>query len=391
MGTSADRFDNKGREKVQCHICLKWYHRLDVHLTTHEMKVADYQVKYPGAPTISESARKKAATAQGSRSKGAAKAKKAAANKGSTVDDGLYKFGVARLKERTDLTEHDRKFIPVHDENWIPGDTEQKQLEELAMAMEDDDNCLIVGPHGIGKSTLVLELAAICGQPVQRVGMDGDVRRADFVGEKNVVVDKDSGQTITEWRDGVLVNAAIHGHWLMIDEIDAMPPHIAFVMHGVLEGNRHLVLMGDDARKVKFHPDFRIIATANTLGRGDDSGMYAGTNVMNEAFLDRWGVTIKADYPDESTEANILTARTGVDGATARKMVSIAKKVREACANEQCFVTISTRRLIDWAQKTVRLNDARRAAALTVINKMGEDDAKFVDSVIQRYFGGEVS
>lgn len=314
-------------------------------------------------------------------------------------DDELFKFGAARLKMRSGLDAHDEQFVPPHDEGWIPGTIEQRQLEELALAMEDDDNCLVVGPHGIGKTTLALELAAIIGQPVRRVGMDGDVRRADFVGEKGVVVveipstekgGEPTHQTITRWSDGVLVEAAERGHWLLIDEIDAMPAHIAFLVHGVLEGNRHLVLMGDNGRKVKFHPQFRIIATANTLGRGDDSGMYAGTNVMNEAFLDRFGVTISATYPDEATEINILTSRTGIGRADAQKMVKTAAKVRESFANETCFCSISPRRLIDWAGKTVRLNDARRAAKLTIVNKMGADDAKFVDSIIQRYFGGAV-
>lgn len=391
MGSPKDRYDDAGREKVQCRECNAWYHRLDVHLSSkHSMTVEEYRAKHDGAPTISEAARKKAAAGQGARFKGESKrieATEVVAND----DDDLFKFGAARLKQRTDLSEYDKQFVPVHDEKWIPGDTEQRQLEELALAMEDDDNCLIVGPHGIGKSTMALELAAICNQPIRRVGMDGDVRRADFVGEKTVKVDEESGQSITEWVDGILVDAAEKGHWLMIDEIDAMPPHIAFLMHGVLEGNRHLALMGDEGRRVNFHPNFRIVATANTLGHGDDSGMYAGTNVMNEAFLDRWGVTISADYPVEATEVNILVSRTGIDRDTAKKMVKVAQKIREAVTNEQCFASVSPRRLIDWATKTVRLNDPRRAAKLTVVNKMGADDAKFVDNIIQRYFGGEVA
>lgn len=386
MGSPNDRYDGNGNEKVQCRVCKKWFHRLDVHVgSKHGMNTDQYREKHPGAPTISEAARQKAVKAQGGKFKDAKKAPV------TGNDDGLLKFGAARLKVRDDLTEYDKQFLPVHDEKWIPGESEQRMLEELALAMEDDDNCLICGPHGIGKSTLAKELAAICNQPLRRVGMDGDVRRADFIGEKNVVVDEKSGQTITSWVDGILPDAAERGHWLLIDEIDAMPAHIAFLMHGVLECNRHLVLMGDNGRRIKFHPNFRIIATANTLGNGDDSGQYAGTNVMNQAFLDRWGVTIEAGYPAEQDEVKILTERTGIDCERARKMVKVAQKVREAFANEQCFVSLSPRRLIDWAAKTVRLNDARRAAKITIVNKMTKDDAQFVDGIVQRYFGGEVS
>ena len=398
MGSSSERHDDQGREKVQCRLCRQWYHRLDVHLNSrHGKSVAEYVKEFSGAPTISEAARQKAARqkaaeSQGARFKGTpARPAAMSATPAEGNDDELFKFGVARLKMRADLSDYDKQFVPVHDEKWIPGAVEQRQLEELALAMEDDNNCLIVGPHGIGKSTLVIELAAICNQSLRRVGMDGDVRRADYIGEKNVVVDKASGQAITSWVDGVLPDAAEHGHWLLIDEVDAMPAHIAFVMHGVLEKKRHLALLGDRGRPVQFHKNFRIIATANTLGRGDDSGMYAGTNVMNEAFLDRFGVTIRAEYPAEDTEVNILVLRTGVGREVAKKMVKVAHKIREAFAAEQCFVSVSPRRLIDWAEKTVRLNDVRRAAKLTVVSKMGTDDSKFVDNVIQRYFGGEVA
>lgn len=386
MGSSKERHDGEGREKVQCRICKDWYHRLDVHVSTaHKLNVGEYLEKYPGAPTISEAARAKAAQAQGGKFKGA----KATKDK-AVVDDDSFKFGVARLKMRTGLTEYDRAFIPKHDEDWIPGEVEQRQLEELALGVEDGDNVLIIGPHGIGKSTLALELAAICDQPVRRVHMDGDIRRADFVGEKNVVVDKDSGQAITRWLDGVLPDAAERGHWLLIEEIDAMPAHIGFILHGVLERHRHLAIMGDRGREVKFHPHFRIIATGNTLGHGDDSGMYAGTNVLNEAFLDRWGTTIRGSYPAAATEVAMLVKRTGIEKALADKMVQVAAKVREAQRQDQCVGGISPRRMIDWAQKTVRMNDPRRAARLTVTNKLGPDDAKFVDNLIQRHFGGGI-
>lgn len=391
----SNKTDSAGNQKVQCKVCSLWYHRLDVHLTSqHGLDTKRYQARFPGAPTISDHARRKAS--KGQRAKVAPSKSKVAKPKPkpqAEADDnkGPLSFGVATLALREGLGERDQAMVPVHDENWLPGKNEVRQLEELALGVECDDNVMVVGPPGIGKSTMVIELAAMLNQPLARVGMDGDMRRADFVGDKNVVVDQDSGHAITEWVDGVLPVAAERGWWLLIDEVDATPAHIAFILHGVLEKRRHLALTGDGGRVVKFHPNFRIIATANTLGRGDDAGMYAGTNLMNEALLDRFGVVIQAGYPDAPTEVDILVNRTGVEHADAGKMRKVAEKVREAHKHEQCFVSLSTRRLIDWAEKTVRLKDARRASAITIVNKLAGDDAKFVDNIIQRYFGGDVS
>jgi cobaltochelatase CobS len=387
-----DRFDSKGREKVQCRMCDLWYHRLDVHISTkHGIDTKEYARRYPGAPTISDAASKVAASAAERRTPAKAKAPaapEASATVSSTGEPEVYKIGVARLRMRTDLTEVAKAYVPAHDKAWNLGVREREQWEYLALGLQAQDNVLIVGPTGCGKSTGVLQLAAVCNVPLRRVNLHGDVRAADFVGDRTVTVDPKSGQAIVKWEDGVLIDAMRHGYWLLLDELDAAPSHILFVLQSVLEPGRSITLTANNGEVVKAHPDFRIIATANTLGRGDDSGMYTGTNLLNEAFLDRFGVVITASYPVPGDEAAILFGRSGLNKDDCSKMVEVAEQVRKLQASESVYATFSTRRLVSWATKAVLLGNVRRAATITVLNRLGADDRKVIDGLIQRKWGG---
>jgi cobaltochelatase CobS len=381
-----ERYDSKGREKVQCRECGDWYHRLDVHLASkHSLDVKTYNAKHPGAPTISEAASKKASAAKtASAAKPVAKPKAAEA---PAPREDVYRIGAARLVRRKDLTEADKVHIPAHDKGWQMGAVEQEQLEYLALGIQSTEPVLIVGPTGCGKSTLVQQLGAICDQPVRRINLHGDVRASDFIGDKTVTVDPATGQAVVVWQDGVLVDAMRKGHWLLLDELDGAPAHVLFVLQAVLEKGHTIVLSANHGEVVKAHKDFRIIATANTLGRGDDGGLYTGTNMLNEAFLDRFGVVITAHYPDADTEADILFKRSGLNKDDCRKLVEIAGKVRKAQESDTVYCTLSTRRLVAWADKAVRLGSVARAARIAVLNRLSADDAKFVGGLIQRVWG----
>lgn len=369
MGSAKVRHDDRGREKVQCRDCSLWFHRLDYHVASRHDGVDAYQARHPGAPLLSESARRKVS---------------------GSPDDRSFKFGVARLGLR-EVGPDDARHVPEHDEDWTLGEVEREALDALALAIEDDENVLIVGPPGIGKSTLVKELGAITNTPVRRLPFRGDMRVSDLVGSKSLSVDASSGQSVTTYDVGPLPDAATRGYWFVADEIDAGPPEVMFTLFPVLEAVRSLVLTGaTGGQEVTFDPRFRFIATANTLGWGDESGMFAGTTPMNEALLDRFHTVITMGYPEPSSEVRRLVQVTGVTVPIAEKMVASAGMIREAQAKESMASSFSPRRLLMWAKKAVRMGDPLRAAKYTVTNRLSNEESAFVLGIVQRHFGGSV-
>lgn len=403
---SSSKLDAKGNTMIECLKCFeehkrqtgsdsdknrRYMHQLATHLKTHhKMNVSEYQTEFPGAAIISEFTKSSLAAARAktpAMASAAAKIKEEV-KKAPASEEPFY-IGVATLPFTRELPADRQILVPEHDESF---EIDQEKLEILALGIQHNDNVLMVGPTGCGKTSLAYELAAIVNHPMIRINMNGDFRAADFVGEKHIDVDPETAQSIIVWKDGILPNAMRNGYWLLIDELDACPPAIAFVLQAVLEG-KPLVISTNGGEVVKPAPGFRLIATANTIGKGDDTGMYTGTNVMNEAFLDRFGTVMQFAYPNEETEVKILVAKTKIDKLTATKMVEVATKVRGGVEKEECYCSFSTRRLIRWATKTVALRGGAvagkhtAAAEITILNKLTKDDRKFVEAVLQRVMG----
>jgi cobaltochelatase CobS len=404
MGNPKRINDNDGKgDKVQCLECEtegkeRYWHRLDVHLDKiHGISVADYRAKHPGAPTISQYAYGKAVAKPDASMVGGGVATSpehggTADPKPPVPDNGdkrgnqfVFASGV-KLTPRTDLDEYDKKFIPTFDPDWQIGQRETDKLEAMAVALADGENIMDVGPTGCGKTASVHQLAAALNQPCRKLPLSGDTRVADFFGTMVVEVDEDTGQSVTRWQDGTFTDAVRRGHWVLLDELDACPPAILFGLHSILEQGGKLVI-AKTGEVIEPHPQFRVFATANTLGRGDDSGLYAGTNILNEAFLDRFGVVLHSDYPDAPTEVTILVNKTGIPRDRATKMVEVARRTREAAQNEEVFCTFSTRRLLAWCSKTIRLRNIQLAAEVTILNKLSKDDRDVVSGLIQRHVG----
>ncbi len=399
MGNAKDKLDDKGREKIQCLICGNWYHRVDVHVKKkHAMTAEDYVAKYPGAPTISDTAVKLGWPGTGAKRPARTGPKKSKAAKKllkktkSTKDS--FRLGVATLGMRGELEEAEKPLVPVHDDDWSVDDVVMRLWEDIAIGIEDNEPVYVGGPTGCGKSAGINELAAVINQPVLRVNLNRDFKVSQFVGRTDLKLDE-NGNQFTEFKYGVLPQAIKNGWWLLLDEIDQAHPDVLMALQAVLEG-QPLVLTENfgeivDPKADDRSKNFRILATANTFGKGDDTGLYNGAKIMNEATLDRFGVTVKATYPQKNSEAKILQKKAGIEADVALKMVTIAHKIREAFLKEECSCTFSTRRLIMWAKKYSRYNDIRRAAEISVLNKLDDDDARLLTDLIQRHFGGEVS
>lgn len=308
----------------------------------------------------------------------------------------MLQIGAARVSVREDLDEYDQAFVPAWDPDFQLDDD---LLEAVAISAADDLPSLIVGPSGCGKTSLVRALAAIVNAPCRRVNMKNDMRSSHLLGEKVVDLDLATGAQMVLWRDGVLPEAMRRGQWLLVDEIDVCPPGILMVMQSVLEAGHPLCLAENHGEIVPAHPDFRIFATANTLGHGDETGLYAGTQVLNEATLDRFIITVQQSYLQPDREAEVVSAKASLPADLAIRLVEIATLIRAGAGRDECACTFSTRRLIAWGQLSVRLGRSKRpdsdamarAFRLAVGNKLNASDAAYVAAVVQRVLGVAVA
>jgi cobaltochelatase CobS len=312
---------------------------------------------------------------------------------GSKVKGEALRFGAAivDVQDLASMDDYDKAFIPTWDDKYQPDDD---LFEGLAMCTQEAMPALLVGPPGCGKTTGVRALASLINQPCRKMSMNGDLRVSDFVGTKVLMVDPATGQTITGWRDSILPDAMRRGHWLVLDEWDACPPEIAFVMQSVLEPERTLVLTDNYGEVLTAHQNFRIFATANTIGKGDDSGIFAGTHVQNEATLDRFCV-LPCSYQSSAVEIKIVCDRSGIDRQWAITMVESATQIREGFKKSECSCSFSTRWIVAWATFADRFlsncrteSEKKRAVAkayrMTIGGKLGPEDAKYVAGVVQR-------
>ena len=252
---------------------------------------------------------------------------------------------------------------------------------------------MVTGYHGTGKSTHIEQVAARLKWPCVRVNLDSHVSRIDLVG-KDAIVLRD-GKQVTEFRDGMLPWALQHNVALCFDEYDAGRPDVMFVIQRVLEQSGRLTLL-DQNRVIRPHPAFRLFATANTVGLGDTSGLYHGTQQINQGQMDRWSIVTTLNYLPHDAETNIVLAKVKSYAKTkegkdaANKMVRVADLTRNAFMAGDLSTVMSPRTVITWAENAEIFGDVGFAFRLTFLNKCDELERPLVAEFYQRCFGKEL-
>ena len=255
-----------------------------------------------------------------------------------------------------------------------------------------DRRVMVQGYHGTGKSTHIEQVAARLNWPLVRVNLDAHVSRIDLVG-KDAIVLKD-GQQVTEFREGMLPWAIQRPIALVFDEYDAGRPDVMFVIQRVLESQGRLTLL-DQNRVIRPNPYFRLFATTNTIGLGDTTGLYHGTQQINQGQMDRWSIVTTLNYLSQEVEAGIVLAKSpGYDTAEGKRtinaMVRVADMTRNAFMNGDISTVMSPRTVITWAQNATIFGDVGLGFRLTFLNKCDELERPTVAEFYQRAFGADL-
>jgi cobaltochelatase CobS len=258
----------------------------------------------------------------------------------------------------------------------------------ILMGFAHNRRVYVYGPHGSGKSSHIEQVAARLNWPCIRVNLDGHVTRADLIGRDMIVLRE--GLQVTEFVPGILTWALERPIALVFDEYDAGRPDVMFVIQRLLESNGKFTLM-DQNRVLTPHPAFRLFATGNTAGQGDLSGMYVGTQALNQAQLDRWHVVTELDYLGFAQEQAILRARVPeLTSDQATGMTRLAGLAREAFRQGDLSTLLSLRTLISWGDNTRLLGDLAEGFRLAFHQRCDEAERPLVAELFQRACGLEL-
>jgi cobaltochelatase CobS len=251
---------------------------------------------------------------------------------------------------------------------------------------------LIQGYHGTGKSTHIEQVAARLNWPCIRVNLDSHISRIDLIG-KDAIILKD-GKQITEFKEGILPWSIQNPIALVFDEYDAGRPDVMFVIQRVLESEGNFTLL-DKNKVLEQHDFFRIFATTNTVGLGDTTGLYHGTQQINQGQMDRWNIVATLNYLPFNKELEIVLAKNknlnNKDGKELlSNMIKVADLTRKGFINGDISTVMSPRTVLHWAENTSIFKDQGYAFRITFLNKCDELEKKIISEYYQRCFGEDL-
>ena len=280
-------------------------------------------------------------------------------------------------------------LVPARDENYVfHPDTTRSILAGII----HNRRILLQGLHGTGKSSHIEQIASRLNWPCVRVNLDSHISRVDLMGKETIALE--DGQQVTRFQEGVLPWAVQNPCILVLDEYDAGRPDVMFVIQRILETDGRLTLL-DKNIVIEPHPYFRIFATANTTGLGDTTGLYHGTNALNQGQLDRWDIIANLDYLPEETEVAIIRAKVpdlqqaigqGKNDDIVVPMVRLANLTRTGFAAGDLSTLMSPRTVLTWGQNAVIFGDLAGAFAVSFMNRCDEAEHDTLAEYYQRCF-----
>ena len=291
------------------------------------------------------------------------------------------KMKVLGFKEKSAL-------VPTIDENYI---FDEETTTSILVGFKFNKKVLIQGLHGTGKSSHIEQVAARLNWPCLRINLDGHISRFDLLGKDSIVL-KDNKQ-VTTFKEGLLPWAIQNPVALVLDEYDAGRPDVMFVIQRILEVEGKLTLL-DQNKVITPHPFFRIFGTCNTLGLGDNTGLYSGTQNLNQGQLDRWNIFSTLNFIEPDVEKKIIEGKLGKNKSKIAdkltSMIRLANLIRQAFSSSDLSVTMSPRTCILWAENFIIFGELGHAFKLTFLNKCDENDKKIIRELYQRCFGKEI-
>ena len=291
------------------------------------------------------------------------------------------KMKVLGFKEKSAL-------VPTIDENYI---FDEETTTSILVGFKFNKKVLIQGLHGTGKSSHIEQVAARLNWPCLRINLDGHISRFDLLGKDSIVL-KDNKQ-VTTFKEGLLPWAIQNPVALVLDEYDAGRPDVMFVIQRILEVEGKLTLL-DQNKVITPHPFFRIFGTCNTLGLGDNTGLYSGTQNLNQGQLDRWNIFSTLNFIEPDVEKKIIEGKLGKNKSKISdkltSMIRLANLIRQAFSSSDLSVTMSPRTCILWAENFIIFGNLEKAFKLTFLNKCEMNDKKIIIELYQRCFGKEI-